>query len=199
MVLHDDAAKAIVQATKKGSMKEATDEQLMLRAARGNLDALSHLVSRYQKLAWRTAYRFLGDSMESEDLAQEAFLKLLEAAPRYQPTASFRTYFYRILTHLCIDRTRKRQSVNIVDIPDVLDPSPSAVENLMEIERRAQVRSALDTLPPHQKAAVILRHYEGLSYAEIAQVLGVTAKAVERLISRARASLQHCLFNLLEK
>jgi RNA polymerase sigma-70 factor (ECF subfamily) len=173
-----------------------TDIQLMQAVAKGDLDAFDQIVLRHQHAAWKTAYRFLGDSMEAEDVAQETFLKILEAAPRYRPTATFRTYFYRTLIHLCIDRTRKKQLTSIDDIPEVVDPSLSPAESLLDKELRTQVRTALDTLAPNQKAAMILRHYEGLSYAEIAQVLGVTPKAVERLISRAGASLQARLSHL---
>ena len=177
-------------------MTGATDEQLMQSVAGGDLDAFNELVLRYQSLAWKTAYRFLGDSMEAEDIAQEAFLRILDAAPRYRPTATFRTYFYRILAHLCIDRTRKRQLAIMDNVPEMADPSPGPTESLMEKERCAQVRTALDTLPPNQKAAMILRHYEDLSYSEIAQILDITPKAVEGLISRAGASLQARLSHL---
>ena len=134
--------------------------------------------------------------MEAEDVAQEAFLKILQAAPRYRPTATFRTYFYRTLTNLCIDRTRRWRRSGMDGVPEVMDRSLGPQEALIEKERRAQVRTALDSLPPNQKAAMILRHYEGLSYAEIAQILGVTSKAVERLISRAAGSLQTRLSHL---
>lgn len=168
----------------------------MQAVAGGDLDAFNELVVRYQGFAWKMAYRFLGDAMEAEDVAQESFLKILEAAQRYRPTATFRTYFYRILIHLCIDRTRKKRLTCIDDVPEAPDPSPGPTESLIEKERRAEVREGLDALPPNQKAAMMLRHYDGLSYAEIAQVLGVTPKAVEGLISRAGASLQVSLSNL---
>jgi RNA polymerase sigma-70 factor, ECF subfamily len=177
-------------------MTRATDEEIMQTISRGDRESFYEIVLRYQGLAWRTAYRFLGDAMEAEDVAQETFLKILEAAPRYRPTATFRTYFFRTLTHLCIDRTRKRRFTRIDDIPEVADTSLDPKESLIEKERRAQVHEALEALPPNQKAAMILRHYEGLSYAEIAQILGVTSKAVERLISRAGASLQARLSHL---
>jgi RNA polymerase sigma-70 factor, ECF subfamily len=177
-------------------VKEATDQQLMQAVSQGNLDAFHELVLRYQGLAWKTAYRFLGDAMEAEDVAQESFLKILEAAPRYRPTANFRTYFYRILTHLCVDRSRKKQLTSMDGIPEPIDPSLSPAENLIEKERQDQIHLALDALPPNQKAAMILRHHEGLSYAEISQVLGVTPKAVEGLISRAGTSLQARLSHL---
>jgi RNA polymerase sigma-70 factor, ECF subfamily len=174
----------------------ATDEQIMQAVSKGDLGAFHEIVLRYQGIGWKTAFRFLGDAMEAEDVAQEAFLKIFEAAPRYRPTASFRTYFYRVLTHLCIDRTRRSHPRNTSDIPDVPDSSIGPAESFLEGERRDQIREALDTLPPNQRAAMVLKHYEGLSYAEIAHVLVVTPKAVERLISHARSSLQTRLSHL---
>lgn len=168
----------------------------MEAVAEGDFEAFNEIVLRYQALGWKTAFRFLGDTMEAEDVAQEAFLKILEAAPRYRPTAPFRTYFYRVLTHLCIDRTRKKHPAKTDDIPDVPDPTVGPPESILEKERKAHIRMALDTLPSSQKAAIILRYYEGLSYTEIARILGVTPKAVERLMSRARASLQTRLSHL---
>lgn len=180
-------------------MKESADEQLMQTVSRGDLEAFEEIVFRYQDRAWKTAYRFLGDAMEAEDVAQEAFLKILEAAPRYRPTATFRTFLYRILIHLCIDRSRKRQLTTTDDIPELPDPAPGPTERLLNKERRGQVQKALDALPLNQKAAMILRHYEGVSYADIARILGVTPKAVEGLISRAAASLQVRLSHLERK
>jgi RNA polymerase sigma-70 factor (ECF subfamily) len=168
----------------------------MRAVAGGELSAFNEIVLRYQDLAWKTAYRFLGDAMEAEDVAQESFLNILRAAPRYRPTASFRTFIYRILANLCIDRARKKHPAYTDDLSDVPDLSSNPADGLIEEERQAQIRMALDSLPPNQKAATILRHYEGLSYAEIAYILGVTPKAVERLIAHARASLQTYLPHL---
>jgi RNA polymerase sigma-70 factor, ECF subfamily len=175
-----------------------TDEEIMQSLSGGDLEAFNELVLRYQFSAWRMAYRFLRDSMEAEDVAQEAFLKLLKAAPRYKPTAPFRSYFYRVLMSLCIDRARKRHPAagGAEEAMEVPDPSLSPPEALVEKERAAHVHAALDGLPPNQKAALILKHYEGLSYVEIAQVLNISPKAVERLISRARTSLQTRLAHL---
>jgi len=168
----------------------------MQAVSKGDLEAFHEIVLRYQGLGWKTAFRFLGDAMEAEDVAQETFLKIFEAASRYRPTGPFRTYFYRVLTHLCVDRTRKKHPSYTTDIPDVPDSTIGLTEGLIEEERRAQIRKALDTLPPNQRAAMVLRHYENLGYAEIAHVLDVTPKAVERLISRARSSLQTRLSHL---
>jgi RNA polymerase sigma-70 factor (ECF subfamily) len=181
-----------------GAQKGAGDEQLMQAVAEGDLDAFEEIVLRYRQHAWSTAYRFLGDAMDAEDVAQEAFLKILEASPRYRPTATFRTYLYHVLTRLCIDRIRKNQPALADDLSNVPDSSISPAEQLMEREQGKQVCEALDTLPPNQKAAIILRHYEGLSYKEIARVLSVTPKSVERLISRARTALQSRLAHVIK-
>jgi RNA polymerase sigma-70 factor (ECF subfamily) len=171
----------------------ARDELLMLAAGKGDLDAFEEIVRRHQTWVWRTAYRFLGHEQEAEDMAQEAFLRILEAASRYQPSASFRTYFYRVLIRLCIDRTRKKQPAVVGHVPDVPDSSPGPEESLIEREHRAWIRKALDSLPPNQKAAIVLRHYEELSYGEIAQALDTTVKSVEGLIGRARTTLRSLL------
>lgn len=170
--------------------QETSDQQLMQAVARGDLDAFNELVLRYQGLAWSVAWRFLGDPMEAEDVAQQAFLKILEVAPHYRPKASFGAYLYRIVTRLCIDWSRKKRPAYTDQLPEIRDPRLGPAENLLAKERRSQIRKALDALPSNQRMALILRHYDGLSYTEIAEVLGVTVKAVERLISRARTALQ---------
>lgn len=174
----------------EADFREITDEELMQAVAEGDLAAFGEIVLRYQRVAWKVAFRVLGDTMEAEDVSQETFLKIFEAAPRYRPTATFRTYFYAILTHLCTDRTRKKQPASLDHSPEGVDPSLGPDEGLIQQERRTQVRKALDALPPNQRVAMILRHYEELSYTEISEVLGVTSKAVEGLIGRARAALQ---------
>jgi RNA polymerase sigma-70 factor, ECF subfamily len=178
------------------NLQETTDDQLIKAAAEGNVDAFGEIILRHQHAVWKVAYRFLGDSMEAEDAAQEAFLKVLEAAPRYRPQASFRAYLYRVLTHICIDRSRKKRPATLTTVPDIPDPSPDPAQSLMAKELHLQIRNALEVLPTNQKAAIFLKHYEGLSYAEIAQVLDTTAKAVEGLIGRARATLQSQLAHL---
>ena len=117
---------------------------------------LMKIILCYQSLAWKTAYRFLDDAMEAEDVAQESFLNILRTAPRYRQTATFRTFIYRILANLCIDRARKKHPAYAYtdDLSDVSGLSSSPMEDLIEKERQAQNRKALDFLPPNQKAAM---------------------------------------------
>jgi len=185
----------IIRCTRK-NVTGASDEQLMQAVAGGDLDAFNEIVLRYQQQAWRTAYRLLGDAMEAEDVAQESFLKILKSAPRYRPTASFRSYLYTIIYRLCLD-TRKKNRPTLGDtIPDRPSPLPSAMENMVSRERGEEIRHALKSLPLNQRTAMVLKHDQGLSYAEIAQVMDTSPKSVEMLIRRARKNLHAKLSHL---
>ena len=185
------------QSTTPSPRCSISDEELMLAVRQGDLHGFEILIQRHQDAAWRAAYRFLGDRVEAEDAVQEAFLRIFHAANRYQPTARFRTYLYRILTRLCLDQIQKKRPVYRQELSHVIDKAPSAGECLVARECEDDVRRALAALPPKQRMAVLLRYYEGLSYADIATALDSTVKAVERLLARARATLQGRLAHLL--
>ena len=174
------------------------DEDLMLAAGQDDLDAFEQIVLRHQAEAWRVAYRFTGDAAEAEDLAQDAFLKILDAAPRYRPTATFRTYFYRVLTRLCIDHQRKKRPVLASPFPNMPDTTSSPSAQADRAERDVLIQAALNSLPADYRMAVVLRYFEGLSGAEMAEAMGRSVKAVERLLSRAKSSLEPQLRHLLE-
>ena len=174
-------------------------EELMLAVSKGDLDAFEQIVLRCQTLAWSAAYRFLGDAAEAEDVAQEAFLKILDASGRYRPKGAFRTYLYRVVTRLCLDRVRKKQPFYAENLSVARDHSPSPLEAMAQRERDEAIRSALDELPPKQRMAIVLRHYGGLRVREIASAMGTSGKAVERLLARARASLEVLLAYSLGK
>jgi RNA polymerase sigma-70 factor (ECF subfamily) len=175
-----------------------SDEELMLAAGQGDLDAFERIVLRHQAEAWRVAYRFTGDAAEAEDLAQDAFLKILDAAPRYRPTTTFRTYFYRVLTRLCIDHRRKKRPVLANPFPNMPDTTPSPSAQAGQAERDALIQAALNCLPADYRMAVLLRYFEGLSGAEMAEAMGRSVKAVERLLARAKSALEPQLRHLLE-
>jgi RNA polymerase sigma-70 factor, ECF subfamily len=170
-----------------------SDEALMQATAGGDLNAFDQLVVRHQSAAWGVAYRSLGDADEAEDMVQEAFLRILDAADRYKPTAAFRTYLYRVLTRLCIDHTRKKRPLPTDKLPDVPDPGLTPAERIEREEMESAIQMALDTLSPRYRMAIILRYFEGLNGAEIAEAMKTTPKAVERLLARARKSLKPLL------
>ena len=180
-------------------MSVPSDEELMLAVAGGDRTAFGQLVTRHQRSAWNAAYRFLGNATDAEDVAQEAFLKILDSADRYQPTASFRTYLYRIVAHSCFDFLRRKRHRRYRQLPDITDRAQAPKDTSIASERAMLVRQAIDALPPSQKMAVILRYYEDLSYREIAAAMSTTIKGVERLLARARASLEGQLGEFLEK
>lgn len=179
-------------------MPTPSDEQLMQSVRDGDMDAFEGIVLRHQAEAWRVAYRFTGDAVEAEDLAQEAFLRILDAAPRYKPTATFRTYLFRILNRLCIDHIRKKRPILTESLPQRTDTAPSAIQRLSDSERDAATQAALVLLPPNQRMVVVLRYFEGLSGEEIAGAMDISAKAIEGLLARARERLEPLLARFIE-
>jgi len=176
-----------------------SDEALMAAVAGGDLAAFGELIARHQRSAWNVAYRFLGNAADAEDVAQEAFFRILDSADRYRPTATFRTYLYRIVARLCVDFSRRQRLRRHGPLHDVPDNEPSPEDAAVTGERAAAVARAIDSLPPAQRMAVILRYYEGLGYREIAVALDTTAKGAERLLARARTALEDRLGQFLEE
>ncbi len=176
----------MVLSAQRKNVTRISDELLMQAVSHGDLDAFNKIVLRYQQQALRTAYRLLGDAVEAEDIAQETFLKILKAAPRYRPTASFHTYLYTIVYRLCLDTRKKSRPSRMDTFADRPSALPSAVDDLLSRERGKEIRNALVSLPLNQRTAIVLKHDEGLSYAEIARVMDTSLKSVEMLIRRAR-------------
>lgn len=170
-----------------------SDALLLQATGRGDLASFSRIVERHQTWAWRLAYRFTGNEEDASDIVQEAFLRLLDASGRYRPTAKFRTYFHRIITHLCLDRAKKKQPWLMGTVPDTHDPSPNITDTMIRQETAIVVRAALEALPPNQRLAIVLRYYESLGYEDIAAALETTTKAVERLLARGRERLREVL------
>ena len=183
-----------------------TDELLMRKVARGDLSAFQMLMERWEGAAKRYAFRFFGDYQAAEDAAQETFIRLYRSAARYEPTAKFSTYFYTVLGNLCRDRIRaaKRRSGHGDHLEDVfvLDetiegPAALGPEPRVETEEeRLLVREAVSELPEKLREALSLREFEGLSYEEIAGVMGANLGDVKTWIHRGRKRLAHRLRNL---
>ena len=161
----------------------------MQDVAKGDIEAFGKIVRRNQRYAWNTAWRLLQDPVEAEDAAQDAFLKILDAAPRYRPTAAFRTYLCRVVARLCLDRLEKKKPL-YTDAPPVSTSSrPDPSDELAARDRASVVQRALQTLPPRQRTALVLQYFEDLSYKEIAEAMGASVKSVERLLARGRDAL----------
>jgi len=181
------------------SLEGRSDQELMAGVARGEMAALGELVRRHQDKALALAFRMLRRWDLAEDVAQEAFLRVHRAAPRYSPDAKFTTWLYRIVVNLCLDHQRRAGRAPAALGDDASEPAAEpSPDPLVRAERAARVQQALDALPERQRTAVILHRYEGLSHREVAEAMNASAKAVESLLVRAYARLREELADLQE-
>jgi RNA polymerase sigma-70 factor, ECF subfamily len=166
------------------------DALLMARVAIGDLSAFEEIVIRNQSAAWILAFHYLTDSAEAEDVVQEAFLRLLKSAPRYRPTAAFRTFFTRIVVNLCLDSRSKKRLVYSEALPENADTENIPELVLLKQEAAREVNQALAGLPPAQRMALLLRHFEDFTYSEIAEAMSISTKAVDSLLQRGRQTFR---------
>ena len=132
----------------------------------------------------------LYDRAEAEDVTQEAMLRLWKIAPDWrQGEAQVSTWLYRVVRNLCTDRLRKKRGIGLDEVAEPHDDAPSATEVILNNDRAFALKQALDRLPDRQREAVILRHIEGFSNPEIAEILEITTEAVESLTARGKRSL----------
>ncbi len=173
---------------------DVPDEALLVLYANGDPAAARELAARHLPRVMGFAARMLGgDRAEAEDVAQEAMLRLWRIAPEWrQGEAKVSTWLYRVVTNLCTDRLRgrkRRSAVGLEDAPEVADDARSVEAVMVENDRVTALYAALETLPDRQRQAVILRHIEGLTNPEIADVMDVGVEAVESLTARGKRSL----------
>ncbi len=168
-----------------------SDEDLMLRAGAGDRVACERLVERHLARVVGFAQRMLGSRNDAEDTAQDVFLRVWAAAPRWRHgTARFGTWLHRVAMNACLDRLAKKREVVGEEVPDVVDPrpEPSGVVHAADLARH--VNAALACLPETQRLAVTLCHYQGLRNTEAAEVMNVSVEALESLLARARRTLR---------
>jgi RNA polymerase sigma-70 factor (ECF subfamily) len=171
-------------------MDKPSDHDLMARAAKGDERAFRVLAERHAGAALRLARRILGNAASAEDIVQEALLRVWVNAPRWRPEAAFRTWLYRIVVNLCLNAKRRVPDLPLDAAADIADPRAGADEQLRLHERDRQLADAIMSLPERQRAAVVLTYQEGLSNADVAQVLDISVSSVEALLVRARRALR---------
>lgn len=152
--------------------------------------AYSELVARHLNWGLGFAERLTGSRADAEEIMQEAFLRVWTTASRWRTEgARFTTWFYRVVMNLCIDRKRKKVPEPLGTADDPADPAPGADRKVFENERNLTVARALTGLPARQRAAIALCYFQGLSNREAAEVLSVSVKAVESLLTRGRKTM----------
>ena len=176
-----------------------TDQQLVQRAQRGDLRAFDLLVLKYQGRIAALVSRYVSDAGEVEDVTQEAFIKAYRALGKFRGDSAFYTWLYRIAAnaaknHLVAKRRRPGADATIEDAEGfdeggMLSESASPEALAMGGELAEVVESALKALPDELKAALMLREFDGLSYDDIADVLGCPVGTVRSRIFRAREAV----------
>lgn len=180
----------------------AQDIAWMERVKNGDTEAFRLLIETHQLRVIGTVAKMLGDDTDAEDIAQQVFIRIWNSAARYQPTAKFTTWLFKITRNLVFNELRRRKRHPAMplegrdDEPErqFADPgSPSPAATMLDGELQDAIQKAIDSLPETQRMAVVLRRYEELSYEEIAEVLKLSVPAVKSILFRARADLRERL------
>lgn len=173
-----------------------SDIELMLRTKSGDDGAFSELMRRHYKGVVNYIYRFTNLRDNSEDLAQEVFLRIYRSAGQYRPEAKFSTWLYKIATNVSLTYVTKKSNNNVS--LDEIDDGGDATGNpdldiaddiIYRKEMMNVIFEAMESLPEREKVAIMLCKYEGLSYEEVAQVLECTVGAVKAYVHRGRMKL----------
>ena len=171
----------------------AEDAGLVARVAAGDEAAFAVLAARHIGRAHAVAVRMMLSREDAEEVVQDALSRVWRHAARFDPTRSaFGTWFYRIVANGCLDRLRRkgRVTMDIDAAPEIADASPSVEADLVAGDRTRAVKAAVAALPDRQRLAVVLCYFEDMPQADAARVMGMTLKAVEALLFRARQSLK---------
>ncbi|MFO0965660.1 MAG: RNA polymerase sigma factor [Gemmataceae bacterium] len=180
----------------------AGDEQLLRQAAAGCSQALEELFRRYRSVAYRVAYRLLGNEADALDAVQEAFVKALTHLPGFQGRSSFKTWLLRVVSNAAMDLGRQRGRREALSLHalasglrEEMEPAVAA-ESSRELERqdlRRKLTQALDHLPAAQRHTFVLHAEADLSYREVADVLGISIGTVMSRLYYARQKLRSYL------
>lgn len=180
-----------------------TEEAVLIEAAKsGDQEAFRHIVERYQGAVYNLAYRMLGTPEEAEDAAQEIFVRIYRQLGRYDPERKFSTWTLAIATNYCIDQLRRRRMQlvpldNIIPWARTRDSGPEG--EALGSESRDEMQRLLKRLPEKYRAPLVLRYWEDLSCAEIAEILGVPEGTIKTQIHRARKQLGKMLEGVEER
>ncbi|HEX8775429.1 MAG TPA: RNA polymerase sigma factor [Pyrinomonadaceae bacterium] len=174
-----------------------TDERLLKNASRGDEAAFLVLYQRHRDAVFRFAYRLTGAVALAEDVTHDCFLSLIRAPERFDPSrAALRTYLYAAARNLALKHLRSPGAEVTIDELIVEPSGPEGeqpLRQLLDEELSAEVRKAIESLPPLQREALILFEYEELTLAEIALVIGADTGVVKSRLHRARQNLRRLL------
>ena len=166
-----------------------TDEELVARSIRGDADSFNELILRWERPIYALAYRTIGREEDARDVCQETFLRAFRALPGFRGQAKFSSWLYRIALNLCRDWMRRERRAPVVQAPEDVDlielaaaaePSESIEDLVARKDLIARiVERAMAQLPEEQRTAIILKEYHGLTFQEIADLVGCPLSTVK--------------------
>jgi RNA polymerase sigma-70 factor (ECF subfamily) len=165
-----------------------TDEELVARSIRGDAESFNQLILRWERPIYALAYRTIGREEDARDVCQETFLRAFRALPAFRGQAKFSSWLYRIALNLCRDWMRRERRVPVVQAPEGVDLLDLAAENepsepIEELVARKDltklVERVMARLPEEQRTAIVLKEYHGLTFQEIADVVGCPLSTVK--------------------
>src|SRR5438105_12292811 len=184
---------------------EGSDRELVRSAQRGDEQAFRRLVEKYQRRVYQLALGMLKDADEAMDISQETFVRVHRYLPSFKGDSSFFTWTYRIAMNLCLDAQRRRGRSERVDVAEgdeaeieaAMDPPSHALagpqRQALNEELKGKMEQALSELSENHRAILLLRELEGLSYEELAKVLGIRKGTVMSRLFHARLKMQNKL------
>jgi RNA polymerase sigma-70 factor (ECF subfamily) len=165
-----------------------TDEELVARSIGGDSDSFNELIHRWERPIYALAYRQLRREEDARDVCQETFLRAYRALPGFRGQAKFSSWLYRIALNLCRDWMRRERRTPVVPAPEDVDlmdlaaargPSESIEDRIAQNDLVRKVERAMALLPEDQRTAIVLKEYEGLTFQEIADVVGCPLSTVK--------------------
>lgn len=175
------------------ALSQADDESLLAAASRRHQAAFSELVGRYHRPVYRHVWRMTRGHADSEDIAQEAFLKLWRDPGQVRDARAIKGWLMRVASNAAIDRTRKPRHSDIAEEAEIADPAARTDRPLDRSEAAAAVDASVAALPDRQRQALSLVYFEGLSNIEAAEVMEISVDAVESLLARAKRGMKQKL------
>jgi len=170
-------------------MTAPVEDEIIRKAMEGNTDAFREIVNHYQAFAYAVSFRFLNNAEDSEDVVQEAFIRLWKNMSKYRPEIQLTTWLYRIIANLCLDFLKSvhgTQRKNQVDVEYATQFSVEADQSVHAAELNVLIQEAAAGLTPKQKAVFILRDLEGLPVEEVCSILSMSAGNVKSNLYYAR-------------
>ena len=196
-----------------GSLREQSDQYVVALAKQGEEEAYRELIRRYERPVFSLIFRMVRNRELAEDLSQETFVKVLNAIQSYRPEFKFSSWVFKIANNAAIDHIRKRELDTLslegsphADTPELIEAtalqiSERAESQLEEVENRelgGTIERAIERLRPEYRACILLRHVEGRTYEEIAEILNLPLGTVKTYIHRARNELRVLLRDVKE-